>query len=271
MDPDVILEYREETERGVKLPPIDVFTGGYTYWLADGFHRLFASIELERKSIKAVVHRGSLRAAIVFSFVANEKHSLPRSNDDRRQAVERMLKDDEWPKWSDRRIAKQCEVSPEFVHKIHKRLSANGRQTGKQVIRGNTEYTMDTANIGRPGGTIAEMTQHEEDDNEAAEESAATCIAPVGAGDFFPWNRGVAAVSTREPDRRSGPLRAVAVVPEPSLWPTRSSHSARRRRRVDRLSPPPQHRSQTQPHTNETKYSAAIRNRRRPNQVMLGE
>jgi SRSO17 transposase len=105
----------------------------------------------------------------------------------------------------------------------------------------------------------------------AAEESAANRVAPVAADDFSPRYRETGAVSAREPDRRSGPLRVVAVVPEPPLWPTRSSHSTRRRRRVDRLSPPPQHRSQAQPHTNDAKNSVEIRNRRRPNQVVLGE
>jgi SRSO17 transposase len=104
-----------------------------------------------------------------------------------------------------------------------------------------------------------------------AEESAAKHVAPVGANDFSPWKRRATAVSTGEPDRGSGPLRAVAVVPEPSLWATGSSHSTRRRRRPDRLSPPPQHRSQTQPHPNDAKDYVAIGNRCRPNQVMLGE
>jgi len=103
-----------------------------------------------------------------------------------------------------------------------------------------------------------------------AEESTGHRAAPVGADDFSPGDRGVA-ISPRKPDRRPGPLRAVAVVPRPPLWPTGSSHSPRRRRRVDRLSSPSQHRSQTQPHTNDAKNALEIRIRRRPNQVVLGE
>lgn len=105
----------------------------------------------------------------------------------------------------------------------------------------------------------------------AAEESAANRPAPFGADDFSPWERGGAALSARKPDRRSDPLRAVAVVPGPTLWPARRSPSSARRRRADRLSPPPQHRSQTQPHANHAENSVELRNRRRPNQVMLGE
>ncbi len=102
----------------------------------------------------------------------------------------------------------------------------------------------------------------------AAEEFAANSAC---ADDFSPWTRGAAAASAREPDRRSGPLRAVAVVPGPPLRPTRSPHATRRRCRADRLSPPPQHRGQTQPHANDAKNSVEFRNRRRPNQVVLGE
>lgn len=104
-----------------------------------------------------------------------------------------------------------------------------------------------------------------------AEESAGHRAAGVGADDFSPWNRGSAAVSAREPDRRSGPLRPVAVVTEPSLWATRPSPHSERRRRADRLSPSSQHRSQGLPHTNDAKKTVEFRYRRRPNQVVLGE
>jgi len=103
------------------------------------------------------------------------------------------------------------------------------------------------------------------------QESAANRATPVGADDFFPRRRGTATVSAREPHRRSGSLRAIPVVPEPPLWPTRPPHSVGRRRRADRLSPPPQYRSQTQPHANKAKETAELRNQRPTHQVMLGE
>jgi len=105
----------------------------------------------------------------------------------------------------------------------------------------------------------------------AAEESAANRPAPLGADDFFPWNQGTTVVSTRKLDRRSGPLRAVAVVPGPTIRPRRSSYSSEKRCRAGRLSPPSQHRSQTQPHTNDANHPVEIRNRCQPNQVMFGE
>ena len=105
----------------------------------------------------------------------------------------------------------------------------------------------------------------------AADESAENHAAPVVADDFSPWRRGTSAVSARELDRRSGALRAVAVVPGPAPRPLRSTHTPRRRSRSDRLSPPPQHRGQAKPHQNHAKNSVRIRDRSGPNQVMLGE
>lgn len=103
-----------------------------------------------------------------------------------------------------------------------------------------------------------------------AQESADNDPAPVGADDFFPRGQGITATDTREPDRRSDSLRTVAMVLEPPLWPTCSSHSTPRRRRLDRLSPSPQHPSQTQPHPNQTKNPDETRNQPQPNQVMPG-
>ena len=59
----------------------------------------------------------------------------------------------------------------------------------------------------------------------AAEECATDRSAPPRADDFSPWTRG-SAVSARESDGRSGPLRVVAVAVEPPLWPTGWSHTA---------------------------------------------
>ena len=95
--------------------------------------------------------------------------------------------------------------------------------------------------------------------------------ASLGADDFPPWNRGTGALFARKLHRRSGPPRAVAVVPGPTIRPRRSSYYSGRCCCADCLSPPPQHRSQAQLHANHAKHSVEIRNLRRPNQVVFGE
>ena len=103
------------------------------------------------------------------------------------------------------------------------------------------------------------------------EESVAPDTAPGTAGPFSPWDRAPAGVSAAEPDRRSGPLRPVAVVPGPALRSNRrrSDHS-RRGCRLDPLPAPSQQRGQGQPHANPTQETPKNRHRCRSNQVVPG-
>jgi len=78
------------------------------------------------------------------SVGANAKHGLRRSNKDKRKAVTTLLLDEQWCQWSDRAIAKQCQVSNRFVSNIRKELSVNGSQMERnhtrKVKRGNQIY-----------------------------------------------------------------------------------------------------------------------------------
>jgi len=57
---------------------------------------------------------------------ANATHGKRRSNDDKHKAVETLLKDEEWAKWSDRQIAKKCRVCQPFVSGIRQELTNSG-------------------------------------------------------------------------------------------------------------------------------------------------
>jgi len=150
LDGAKVKEYSEAIlHQGAKFPPIDVFFDGAHYWLADGFHRLFAhrmlagnesvvnllaQLDQDIQRIAATVHRGSQRDAVLFSVGANALHGLPRKNEDKRQAVATLVRDvqegcsvsfhtcrtksDEeqcWNAWSDREIARKCVVSHTLV------------------------------------------------------------------------------------------------------------------------------------------------------------
>ena len=43
LDYDVVKEYAECMKDGDKFPPVTVFHDGSEYWLANGFHRYFAT------------------------------------------------------------------------------------------------------------------------------------------------------------------------------------------------------------------------------------
>ena len=144
-----VKRYAADMETGVKFPPVVVFYDGETYWLADGFHRVFAGRELGKKTIECTVKKGTLRDAMLYACGANTKHGLPRKNEDKRQAVETLLGDDEWSKWSNREIAKRCAVGEHLVRDVRKTLSAPKAQICASVKarRGGTEYDMDTTGL----------------------------------------------------------------------------------------------------------------------------
>ena len=113
-------EYAELLTDGVGLPPVTVFFDGSEYWLADGFHRYFAHTKIGALKISADVRNGSCRDAVLHSVGANASHGLRRTNEDKRRAVETLVNDAEWSKWTDREIAKACGVSHTFVAAIRR-------------------------------------------------------------------------------------------------------------------------------------------------------
>jgi hypothetical protein len=122
-----------------------------TLWLADGWHRVLAALKAGLKAIKAEVRPGNRRDALLCAVGANADHGLRRTNEDKRRAVLTLLRDPQWCQWSDREIANRCGVSNRFVGLVRRDPSVNGSQmeATRTVRRGDTTYTIDTANIGK--------------------------------------------------------------------------------------------------------------------------
>ena len=103
-----VAKYVEDMKNGVKFPPIVVFYDGESHWLADGFHRVYATMELEKKSIAADIKKGTRRDAVLYACGANTKHGFPRTNEDKRKAVATLLKDHETAKFRQSRQEPHC-------------------------------------------------------------------------------------------------------------------------------------------------------------------
>lgn len=130
---------------------IEVYYDGSVYWLTDGFHRVAACKEVGQTTVRANVSQGTQRDAILESFAANSDHGLPRSSDDKRRAITRMLQDDEWSQWSDREIARRCKASHPTVAAIRAELAeVTGKITSERTYtdRHGNQATMNTAAIG---------------------------------------------------------------------------------------------------------------------------
>jgi len=118
----LVAEYSEAMQKGADFPPITVFLDNKSYFLADGRHRIEASKLIGRNSIDAEILRGTKRDAILFAVGANATHGIRRTNADKRKAVNILLADKEWRKWSLNRIAQQCNVSDGLVKTVWKDL-----------------------------------------------------------------------------------------------------------------------------------------------------
>lgn len=164
IDQGIVDEYAEKYDSGVDLKPVIVFFDGATYWLADGFHRYWATRKIGRDVIAVEVHQGTQRDAILYSVGANATHGLRRTNADKRKAVLTMLTepkvnvDENGNPWSDQAISKMCRVSAPFVAKMRSThqgdltlnvYSDTPPQCRAYKTRHGTKAVMNTANIGR--------------------------------------------------------------------------------------------------------------------------
>ena len=118
MSEQTITDYAEEMAGGTVFPPVIVYYDGDAYWLADGFHRVEAARKIGRESIDAEIREGTDRDAILNGIGANARHGLRRTQADKRHAVESLLRDPDWSKWSDRHVAKVANVDHKTVGKI---------------------------------------------------------------------------------------------------------------------------------------------------------
>lgn len=122
IDLDVVAEYAERLDAGDVFPPVEVVFDGKEHWLWDGFHRFHGHTKAGRKSIACNVRQGTARDAVLFSCGANGHHGIRRTNDDKRNAVKRLLEDVEWAAKSNRWVAEQCAVSDMFVGKVRSEI-----------------------------------------------------------------------------------------------------------------------------------------------------
>lgn len=165
---EVMNEYAEAMRCGAKFPPVKLFFDGSDYWLADGFHRYFASKAAEIDTINADIENGSKDDAILYSIGSNATHGLQRTIADKRNAVSMILNHPVWSEWSDRAIAKECSVTHPFVAKLRNELSVksgNVTTTPTPVLEVATEKAEKQENsVPKEAEKIASISASSNDD-----------------------------------------------------------------------------------------------------------
>ncbi len=151
-----VKEYIEAINAGATFPPVTLFFDGSAYWLADGFHRYFAAKKAGKKQIHEDITPGTQRDAVLHSLGANTAHGLPRSNKDKKRAVETLLNDPEWSKWSSRAIAEKCVVSHSYVSTLRDKMKSGNVSTPASQAQNNpgtgvNVYTQANPEQSKPG------------------------------------------------------------------------------------------------------------------------
>lgn len=158
LNQEVVSEYAEAMRQGATFPPVAVYCDGKKYWLADGFLRLKAKEYIGGHQILSEVKYGSRRDAILFAAGANSAYGLQRSNADKRRAVEKLIFDEEWFRWSDREIARRTFVSQPFVSKLRSQylegdncyqIDVGMNISCRLACRNGKPYNVNVANIGQ--------------------------------------------------------------------------------------------------------------------------
>ncbi len=192
---ETVDEYAEALVGGAVFPPVIVYYDGEHYWLADGFHRLAAYKQSEYdNSIMADIRQGTRRDAVLCAVGSNASHGLRRTNEDKRNAVLTLLRDEEWGKWSDREIARVAQVSNNLVSTLRRSLSSNDSEAAERTYttKHGTTATMQTANIGKsatsappakPTGRCGKCGRELTDPAAIAAGVGACCARNLAAGD----------------------------------------------------------------------------------------
>jgi hypothetical protein len=148
-------------EQAWRFPPVVLFDDGKSLWLGDGRQRCAAAEQAGLTQILGEIRQGSERDALLFAISSNSEHGLPRTNAEKKIAVMHLFKDAEWKTWSDREIARRCQVAQSFVSRLRKLLSDLGDQiASRKVQRGDTVYEMrprttnDTATSQEPAAPV---------------------------------------------------------------------------------------------------------------------
>lgn len=147
IDHNLVDEYASAYLSGVELPPVVVFFDGANYWLADGFHRWWASRKAERKTIACEIRHGMQADAQWFSYAANQTHGLRRSNADKAKAVRSALLHPNCAKMSDGAVAAYLGVSDRMVAKYRAELTPKDSESTTRTGRDGRK--IDTARIGK--------------------------------------------------------------------------------------------------------------------------
>lgn len=158
---------------GGRWPPILVHQDNGL--VVDGVHRVVAARLLGLDRIDATLFRGSPDDALIEFVRRNVHHGLPLTLRERKRAAGQVLL--AYPKWSDRRIAETCALSPKTVGRLRVTPPDNDSDDVAQL---DTETRVGRDNRSRPVNSASVRARVIEAIKERPEASLRSVAAAVG-------------------------------------------------------------------------------------------
>ena len=145
-----ITDYAQAMVDGVPSHPSWCSGTAQTTGSGTGFHRVAAARRARADGTGGHVRQGTRREALLWSAMANTTHGLRRTHADKRHAVETLLGDAEWGRWSDREIARRCGVSADLVAAVRLTVGNDSDPSARTfTTKHGTVATMDIRRIGK--------------------------------------------------------------------------------------------------------------------------
>jgi len=132
IDQPTVYDYLECMKAGDEFPPMVTVFDGSTHWLVDGFHRYQAFKILGIKEVEVDYRPGTQLEAQIMSFGVNGRHGKPRTNEDKRKAVEAALIHEMLKDKTDYELAKICSVSRPFVASVRDPIKKETQSESKK-------------------------------------------------------------------------------------------------------------------------------------------
>lgn len=179
----LVNEYALSLNEWLPSAPLIVFRDLLNCWLADGFHRIEAAKDCGLQTVPCVVRSGGQRDALLFACGANAAHGARRTAADRRRAVETLLRDPEWSRWSDRRLAGAAGVTHPTVANIRaqlaRQITKTQRAAGEQLEKfTSSPLPADVAHLPNAGLDLCRVGK----DGKARKPKAPPVAPVVGSG-----------------------------------------------------------------------------------------
>jgi DNA-binding transcriptional regulator YhcF (GntR family) len=147
LNQDTVNEYAQQMQDGSIFPPVVVFNDGSDIWLADGFHRYFATRQNGMLEIEVEIHQGTVDDATLYAFGATARRGLSFTREDLQEIVSRMMKHAVWSTWSTRKIAEHIGCSAMTISRVKSSLEEPSNTVS--YTRNGKSKTMNTSSIGK--------------------------------------------------------------------------------------------------------------------------